>query len=184
MNLTLSCICNYILWQFTCTAWVSARSLLSQLKYSVGGRGRDIHSLIYLVCSNWFYAMFSTWISGLFQWSRRVPGHPETEASKSTPSDSQWVTLSLQWGGLTNPRRDLADLTASVEKAFTYATAQGSIGDVWKCRWNGEDDNPEVRLLFILITFCLMIVQGCCQMRENWHSRRDFQGFRQQGGLI
>jgi hypothetical protein len=41
----------------------------------------------------------------------------------------------------------LIDLTAFVVKDTPYVTAQGSFGDVWKCRYDsGQDDNFEVCL--------------------------------------
>jgi len=45
----------------------------------------------------------------------------------------------------------LADLTTKVVKEFTYATAQGSFGDVWKCRYSEENNTIEVAVKCVRI---------------------------------
>jgi serine/threonine protein kinase len=63
----------------------------------------------------------------------------ETEVSSSTHLD---VAV--------NDHEHLVDLTAKVVKEFTYAIAQGSFGDVWKCTFS-EDNNVEVAVKCVRI---------------------------------
>ncbi|KAG1805812.1 kinase-like domain-containing protein [Suillus subaureus] len=63
---------------------------------------------------------------------------PETEVSGSAHLDVD----------VNDNGRQLVDLTTKVVKEFTYAIAQGSFGDVWKCR---KDDNVEVAVKCVRI---------------------------------
>ncbi|KAJ8596863.1 kinase-like protein [Rhizopogon salebrosus TDB-379] len=45
----------------------------------------------------------------------------------------------------------LADLTTKVAKESIYVTAQGGLGDVWKCRYSGESENIEVAVKCVRI---------------------------------
>ncbi|KAJ8590698.1 kinase-like protein [Rhizopogon salebrosus TDB-379] len=82
-------------------------------------------------------SQFSTWIFSFFQlpkkWTRE--DQPATETSNSTHPDSE----------------HLADLTEKVVKQCVYVTAQGGFGDVWKCRWSGQDVYCEVAVKCVRI---------------------------------
>lgn len=87
-------------------------------------------------------AFFYTWISNLNVlpkiWRK---AQPETEVSGSMHPDADINSEN---------ERQLDDLTPKVVKdsAFTYAVAQGSFGDVWKCslRSSGKDDSVTVEV--------------------------------------
>ncbi|KAG1778252.1 kinase-like domain-containing protein, partial [Suillus placidus] len=64
----------------------------------------------------------------------------ETEVSASTHLD---VDI--------NDNERLVDLPTKVIKELTYAIAQGSFGDVWKCRFSEKDNNLEVAVKCIRI---------------------------------
>ncbi|OAX39444.1 kinase-like protein [Rhizopogon vinicolor AM-OR11-026] len=81
----------------------------------------------------------STWIFSVLpkKWSRKSQAETEVPQPVHPSVDID--------------NEHLADLTAKVVKEFTYATAQGSFGDVWKCRYNGQDDNVEVAVKCVRI---------------------------------
>jgi serine/threonine protein kinase len=83
-------------------------------------------------------AFLSTWIFNVLtkKWWKV---QPETEVSSSTHLD------------VVNDHERLVDLTMNVVKEFTYATAQGSFGDVWKCRISYKDNNVEVAVKCVRI---------------------------------
>ncbi|KAJ8588641.1 kinase-like protein [Rhizopogon salebrosus TDB-379] len=80
---------------------------------------------------------FPTWIFSSLNLPKKWTweDQPTTETSNSTHPDSE----------------HLADLTKKVVKQFTYATAQGGFGDVWKCRWSRQDDSCEVAVKCVRI---------------------------------
>ncbi|KAG2092814.1 uncharacterized protein F5147DRAFT_657592 [Suillus discolor] len=67
-------------------------------------------------------------------------GQPETEMSSSMHLD---IDIS------DNGRP--VDLTTKIVKDLTYATAQGSFGDVWKCIFSEKDNNVEVAIKCVRI---------------------------------
>ncbi|KAG2348240.1 kinase-like protein [Suillus weaverae] len=50
-----------------------------------------------------------------------------------------------------NDNERLVDLTTKVVMKMTYAIAQGSFGDVWKCRFSEKDNNLEVAVKCVRI---------------------------------
>ncbi|OJA17909.1 hypothetical protein AZE42_09199, partial [Rhizopogon vesiculosus] len=81
----------------------------------------------------------SAWIFSVLpkKWSRK------SQAESETPE-------------LANPSIDvdnerLVDLTTNVVKESNYPIAQGSICDVWKCQYNGQDDSIEVAVKSVRI---------------------------------
>ncbi|KAG1728738.1 kinase-like domain-containing protein [Suillus paluster] len=85
----------------------------------------------------------SAWIFSVLpkNWAWGV--QPETEVSHSTHPG---VNLDDN-----HESRRLNDLTAKVVKEFTYAIAQGGLGDVWKCRFAGKDNDVEVAVKCVRI---------------------------------
>lgn len=71
---------------------------------------------------------FSTWIFSVWPKKWGWKPQPETEVSGSTHPNAD-----------ANDNERLIDLTANVVKEFTYAIAQGGFGDVWKCRFSGNE---------------------------------------------
>jgi len=83
-------------------------------------------------------ASLLTWI---FNVSRKWWNvQPEAEVSGSAHVDVD-----------VNDNERLVDLTTKVVKEFTYAIAQGSFGDVWKCTFSEKDNNVEVAVKCVRI---------------------------------
>ncbi|KAG1819127.1 kinase-like domain-containing protein [Suillus subaureus] len=71
--------------------------------------------------------------------------------------DNSHITKNLVKSDANDNECQLVDLTTKIVKEFTHATAQGSFGDIWKCRFSGRDDNVEVGIIFMVAIKCVRI---------------------------
>lgn len=83
---------------------------------------------------------FFSWISSVLPGQKWLRAQSETDGSGSKHLDVD-----------VNDNERLVDLTTKVVKELTYAIAQGSFGDVWKCTFSEKDNSVEVAVKCVRI---------------------------------